>query len=162
MSFCFLYRWTGCDNHVPTFPAGPPHDSQRAGGVERGGCHGILHLWLLNWGLFTLPIQVWCVCVCVFVLCDKAMVKSTVTSFSDISCFATMLQKWKTSFFECFLTLFSKPLRPPLPLSAGLIHHLSVKETQRRHLLSVFSLYLFTHLNPRREKRRYRVCVRER
>lgn len=112
MLTCLLYRWTGGDHHVSTLPAGPPHDGQRAGCVEWGGCHGILHLWLLNWGLFTLPVQV---SECVFVLCDKAMVKSTVTSFSAISRFATNVTEmgledfvfWKSSY--TFLKASSAP-----------------------------------------------------
>lgn len=68
---CFLYRRTGCYHHVSSLPAGPPHDGQRTGAVERCGCHGVFHLWLINWGLLALSVQVGSV------FCNKTMVKLT-------------------------------------------------------------------------------------
>lgn len=67
-----LNRWTGGYHHVSSLPAGPPHDGQRARGVERGGCHGFFHLRLISRGFFALSVQVGSV-FCFFG--NKAMVK---------------------------------------------------------------------------------------
>ena len=53
-----VHRWAGRCDHVPSFPAGPSHDSQGAWVLEWCYRHGLLHLWVFSGRPATLSVQV--------------------------------------------------------------------------------------------------------